>query len=196
MAKYRIGSAVKFLRSFFVLGLLFCSLILSAYFISKDKFDAIDVARTTYLRKVSLLERLESLPEKELQIKDQLENLNASVAERLLYEGDFRSAQAFVQRDVRDIAGRVGLQIDSMRALGAGRYSADDLIVATSIQVNFVAPYAETIEFLGNLETFEPMLRARRLSMRLQKPSSKNQNALIAVNAEIAGFIKPNGSGQ
>lgn len=135
-----------------------------------------------------LLARLESLPERESAIRTVLQELDDGLAERNLYIGEASSIRTEIQRDVRDIAAKSNVRINSMRPLGTRR--ASDQLSLSAIQLSYDATNSQNIEFLGHLENAEPVLRVQRLSIVIQAPSSEAMPARLTVNVEVAGYKK------
>jgi hypothetical protein len=154
-------------------------------------FSADDLAEareleTIYARKLSLLKRLENLPTREAEIRRQLADLGNEEAGRYLYQGDHRSIQVMIQRDIRQLAATQNVAVGSMRSL-LGRKETDRLARST-IQLNLSTTNENLVHLIGKIEAAQPMLQVDKLSIRKQRPSTDTQPAILAVVLEVSGF--------
>lgn len=157
------------------------------WMLTEKEFSTVQELENTYARKKTLLSKLSALPEKERLIKNQLVDLGGEAASAFLYEGEDHEVQSYVQRDVRRIAGEAGVNISSMRPLGKGT-ATDSLLSTSSVQLNFTAPYEQLIIFLSKLESVQPLLRAKRVSVRVQLQSTPSRAAVLAVTVDVNAF--------
>jgi len=134
-----------------------------------------------------LLNKVSALPEKEKLIKNQLVDLGGEAASAFLYAGEDHEIQSYVQRDVRRIATEVGVNITSMRPLGTSS-ATDELLSTSSVQLNFTAPYEKLVLFLKSLEDVQPLLRARRVSVRVQLQSTPSRAAMLSATIDVSAF--------
>lgn len=153
-----------------------------------DDLRDIELAGSELVRKEELLNRLEQLPEREATIRERIQLLNEAAAEKYLYQGGQREAQALILRDVRALAARSNVSIDSMRSIGIRR--STNLISRSAIQVNFVAKNDNLLNFLSEVEAWEPLLRVVRMSVRVRQASTDYQPAELAVMLEVSGFYQ------
>lgn len=106
--------------------------------------------------------------------------------EASLYAGDNSSVRTQIQRDVRQVAAGVGLNIGNMRPLLAREL--DDELFFTPIQLTFSATHDTNLAFLTALETIEPILRVNRMSVSVQTPSELTRPAILSVTMEVGGY--------
>lgn len=158
----------------------------AGYFLVADDLSRLEGLSRELGRKQQLLARLEALPAREAQIRDRLATLDAATADNLLYEGDSNATRALIQRDVRRVAGQIGLRLGTMRPVSGP--SRDPIIQPTSVQVGFAADYDQLLDFIDAIEKNEPMLRVRKLSTRVQRASTETEAAELGVTMEIAGY--------
>jgi len=153
-----------------------------------ESFSQIMATQDGILRKHQLLNRLQSLPAKENTIRLQLETLNDVAAAKYLYEGDRRGTQTAIQRDVRQLAAQSNIQLGSMRTLGVS--NGEGRLHRASIQANFVTTNEKLLDFLLEIEVWEPLLRVQRMSVRVSQASTADQDATLSIMLEIAGFYQ------
>ena len=162
------------------------------WFFTGPTFSSIGEQEQAYGRKLALLVRLKSLPEKEDQIKQRLEDLGINAAEQYLYAGNHSSVQALIQRDLRQLAQKEGLRVQSMRTLANIRQNG--MLRYTSVQVRFqLISYEALAAFLAKIETRQPLMRVRMLSVRVQQASTPTRAAQLSVLLEVVGYRKPEG---
>lgn len=162
-----------------ILGLAYWSL-------TAETWEDIEVAEQGYLQQKRLLNRLQQLPNREEQIRAALQDLNDGFVEASLYAGDNSSVRTQIQRDVRQVAAGVGLNIGNMRPLLAREL--DDELFFTPIQLTFSATHDTNLAFLTALETIEPILRVNRMSVSVQTPSELTRPAILSVTMEVGGY--------
>jgi Tfp pilus assembly protein PilO len=150
------------------------------------KWDSIQEYKDNYAVRSALLKSLQSLPKREALIKERLEKLNREAAEQYLYAGEVNSIQSLIQRDVRSIASKNTLHITSMRSLSSPQ--TNDLIGKVIIQLGFTSTYAELLPFLAQLESKKPILRIKKLSIRVGRASDEYTPAVLQVVAEVNGY--------
>lgn len=160
--------------------------VLFVWLLTASDLENIEQMETTYARKKALLTRLEALPKEEEAIRERLERLSREAVARQLYEGSGNSVQSLIQRDLRQLASDSQVTINSMRILGAIRQTGP--LRRTSIQLNLVVSHKTLVAFLQRIETWEPLLRVTRLSVRVRAPSSDVAPADLAVTMEVTGY--------
>jgi len=184
-----VNKAQPFLSWLFLLGLV--STIL--WIATASTFVSIGAQEDVYERKLSLLTRLKSLPEKEDQIRQRLEDLGVRAAEKYLYQGNHSSVQALIQRDLRQLAVEEEVRVQSMRTLANVRQSG--LLRHTSVQVRLQSVSYDTLAaYLAKIESRQPLLRVRTISVRVQQHSTAFRAAQLVVVLEVVGYRKPEGA--
>lgn len=166
--------------------LLATILITSFAIVTSEDRQQISVLSEDLMQRQRLLHRLESLPQKEDNIRAALELLDDGLAERSLYFGELTNLHNEIQRDVRALATSNNVRINSMRPLGVRRL--DEEIILSAIQINYQATPDTTLEFINAIELSEPILRVQRMTIAIQSASSDYQPAQLAVNMELAGY--------
>lgn len=159
----------------------------SFWFVIEEDLNTAKELESTYARKKMLLDVLNSLPEQERVIKNQLADLGGEAASAFLYEGEALTVQSFIQRDMRKIASELRINLSTMRPLGKSKAESDLLSVA-SVQINFKVTHEKLMQFLDRLEQAKPILRAKRVSVRVQRSSTPNRAAILAVVMDINAF--------
>lgn len=152
------------------------------------EMEQIGIAEDELRQRSELLARLQHLPEREAQIKEQMEELSSIAAEKYLYQGDEKEAQALILRDVRALATRSNVRIDSMRSLALRK--STNLISRSAIQANFTATHDDLLTLLAEIEAWEPLLRVERISVRTRRASTLDSPAQLAVLVEVSGFYE------
>lgn len=151
-----------------------------------DDFRQINEQRYDYLRKQTLLSRLNALPSEEEAIQEQLEALSIEASSRFLFSGEKNAVESQMQRDIRKLVGLEDLTVTAMRPLGNPRQSGK--LSKSLIQISFAADHGKLVSFLERLEGWEPLLRVNRLSIRVRRAATATTAAELAVSLEIAGF--------
>lgn len=169
--------------------LVFSSLVL---FFSSESRDQLAEAERTYVRKGLLLERLNSLPERERYIKNRLADLDGEAPNSFLYEGTELEVRAFLQRDIRQKARSHQLSIRNMRPIKLD-VSESDLLKSTGVQISFVTDYETLIFFLKDIEDSKPLLRIHKLSTSIHTPSTTYKAATLTVTLDVVAFLYGNG---
>jgi hypothetical protein len=154
--------------------------------ILSPKFGQLIELEDRYAVRSGLLVSLEALPKRESLIKERLERLNREAAEQYLYAGEVNAIQSLIQRDIRIIANASQLQIASIRSLS--NPNSNKLIGEVVLQMGFITTYAELLPFLSKLEAQKPILRVRKLSVRVNRPSDDYSPARLQVVAEVSGY--------
>lgn len=170
------------------LGLL-GAIFLVLWVMVKRDLESLEIAQSDYIRKSSLLQRLEALPEREAVIKRRLADLGNDAVESKLYQGSRNQVLLDVQRDVRRIADEVGVQINAIRPLR----TQDDLtsrLSSTTVQLNFVANYDTLLKFLASTEANSKLLRSQKFSVRVQRSSTVSEDASLAAVVEVSGYSR------
>lgn len=167
-------------------AILILFLFAGAYLFAGEDVERAAQLEQIYLRKVSLLQRLETLPKREAAIRRKLADLGNEEAEQYLYSGDHRSAQVLIQRDLRTLADGVGLAFGSMRPLSRGHQSAD--IIPAVVQVTFSTNHETLIKLLERIDAAQPMLKVKKLSISKQRESSETQAAVLKAVLEVSGY--------
>ena len=139
-----------------------------------------------YVRKLALLARLEALPKEEQAIRQTLDSLSNDAASRLLYAGDHNSVQSQLQLDIRQLAARSNINVNSVRSLPAFRQSG--MVQGASVQLNLDLTQEGLIQFLKEIEQAEPILRVKRLTVRVRQESTESSAAQLSVALEMTGF--------
>ena len=155
-------------------------------FLSGSDLERMDELEQVYLRKKSLLERLEELPRREAEIRRQMADLGNEEASKFLYEGDHQAVQVLIQRDIRHIASQTQMTIGAMRALNATR--SEDRLVPAIVQVNLSTNHEALVGFFAALEQAQPMLKVNKMSINVQRPSTASRAAQLRAVLEVSGY--------
>ncbi|UTW58733.1 hypothetical protein KFE96_00045 [Kordiimonas sp. SCSIO 12603] len=164
---------------------------LSVYALISSDLDRVTQMEAGIARKKALLERLNSLPKQEEAIRQKLIEFSEAAAEEHLYEGSYSIVQSQIQRDVRQIAEDVDVQIGTVRSLNNTRQAG--LISRTSVQMSWVSGYDDLLKFLHRMESWKPFLQVRKMSVRVVKPSDVYTPASLSIVMEVSGYRKREG---
>lgn len=161
------------------------------WLLEADTLQLIEAQAETLTRQKTLLKRLEDLPKREEVIKRQLADLGNDAVTQLLYEGDTNSVSSQMQRDLRQTASDAKIRLNQMRFQRT--VQNDGLILPNVIQINFSSDMAGLLSFLAQLESREPILRIKKLSIRVTEASKLTRAARLSVSADVTGFSSPEG---
>jgi Tfp pilus assembly protein PilO len=142
----------------------------------------------TYERKQQLLIRLQSLPEREQDIRNQLSDLNNIAANRYLYNEDPQFVGSLIQRDLQNIAAKNNLRFNSVRPVGTSKQLNG--LNKISIQISFTGTNNQLLDFLSDIESHEPLLRTSRTSIRVQQTSTDYSDAVLVLNMNVSAFME------
>ena len=151
----------------------------------------IELQEDEYVRKANLLRRLQALPTEEAAIRERLETLSSEAAARLLYSGEHNSTLSMMQRDVRQLAATHNINLSSVRTLA--NFQQPGPIQRSALQLNLVTDQKGLVQFLAAIEQAEPLLRVKRLTVRVRRPSTEYSAAELSVLMEIGGFRQVGG---
>lgn len=167
------------------LGVIF-ALISALYFLTREDIqEALDV-RDIFMRKQVLLDRLEQLPAREQLIKRRLADLGNEAASQNLYKGDHNSIQSLMQRDIRELASNSSVRI--VRMTSARQSRSPQRLAASTVQLSLNASYENLINFVAGIEASEPLLIVGKLTIRVQRASTRTDAAQLNITAEVSGF--------
>jgi hypothetical protein len=112
------------------------------------------------------------------------------VEERLFTGKTIQLAAADIQRIVDGAARQSELAIRTVRVMDSEKV---DAFVAVPIQVIFESDLTRLIKFISTIETNRKLLTIPELQIRVK---NRRQPREITLTMKIAGYMKPEGTGQ